>query len=301
MTTYAENIRGLLEARTALSGDLDDAMKLFPKATQYAAVYAHSGGVSGDQVKAAKDAIYQALRAGELRNVANDPARMDALLSGIMGANIASDGRITPKMFASNIQYARSAGLSLSDKFTNLTLPFLMGELQNGGKGAHGGQAGNALMSAYSTIVQGRIAKASLPEWEAAGQLDKRDVDDKGPREARRNQGHGQIHGRSARLRRRLDGELHRARHHEPNCDPGASLGDVRQPHGGRPDDLMALQDSRMSGFASMTTMAGAGDPRAAGQKFAMIQNGTVDLDGRLVACVRFAPHHGYRSPSSRP
>jgi hypothetical protein len=170
-TTPLANIGAIMEARLALGGDLNEAISTAGEMSKLRTIVGFSLGK--DRAKAAEDGVYDMLRTAEVRNVVKDPARRDALFKGMTAALIASNGRITPKQWHSTAIYGRSATQGLSDEFQNYRLPFLMQELQNGGKG---GPAGTALQALFRAIPLAIQKVSNIPEWRKLGMLDESKV-----------------------------------------------------------------------------------------------------------------------------
>lgn len=90
----------------------------------------------------------------------------------------AMGGTITTSDYLMTMKYAKTAALSLSDQFVYRELPTLIQEVKSAGGGMMGNasQAGTALMTLYSSIVQGKVPKSALPIWMATGLVKPSDV-----------------------------------------------------------------------------------------------------------------------------
>lgn len=93
-------------------------------------------------------------------------------------ALLAMGGTITASDYLMTMKYAKTAALSLNDRFVYDYLPTLIQEVKAGGGGLMGNasQAGTALMTLYSTIVQGVVKKAAVPIWLATGLIKPSDI-----------------------------------------------------------------------------------------------------------------------------
>jgi hypothetical protein len=90
----------------------------------------------------------------------------------------AMGGTITAGDYLTTMKYAKTAALSLSDQFVYRELPTLIQEVKSasGGMMGNASQAGTALMTLYSSIVQGKIPKAALPIWLQTGLVRPSDI-----------------------------------------------------------------------------------------------------------------------------
>ena len=176
-TTIAQNVRGIMEARLALSGNLQGAQRFYETAAKAGQVV---GFAQHDVSSGAKfsDSIYDMLRAGELANYVSDPAKLNSFIEGATRTAVYSQGKVFPKSYHMTAVYLRGALQGLSEDFYTNQLPFLMQELQTG-KGA-GGQAGSAIAQMAQTVSRATIAKKDVPEWVRLGLADGSKVDSKG-------------------------------------------------------------------------------------------------------------------------
>jgi hypothetical protein len=119
-----------------------------------------------------QDEVWSLVKAVEERGEL-DPTHFSAMLEGMLKADEASKGKVTPEMFQSTIKYARTAGMTLSDEFVTQVLPRLMQSWSSaGGGGGGGGGPGNALMSMFAKVVQGQMPAKAAEEFRAMGLVD---------------------------------------------------------------------------------------------------------------------------------
>lgn len=102
----------------------------------------------------ARDAVYEASRAGELKGLQN-PEDFIRYFDGMTKAISASGGKVDPKAFLQTTQYGRLASKGWDEEFYTKYLPSMMQEMGPS-------QTGTALMSLFGTTVQGKVTKRSL-------------------------------------------------------------------------------------------------------------------------------------------
>lgn len=134
-----------------------DAIKYMPLLQQAKmVVQAQLGQDSGDQV-------YDYAKSLEMIGATMDPKRFATLLDAMTKASLASGGRVSGAGFFSAIKYGRSAAQGWGDDFIGDVLPLLIQEMGGGGGGSGG--PGNALMSAYQTVVAGKMSNKAAEEF----------------------------------------------------------------------------------------------------------------------------------------
>ena len=89
-------------------------------------------------------------------------------------AVIASGGTVTPQQFFSAFKYSRAAKYGWNEEFIGQYLPRFIQEFASGRSGAGSGTGGpgNALMSAFSAIVAGRMTPKAVQAWADLGLVD---------------------------------------------------------------------------------------------------------------------------------
>lgn len=119
------------------------------------------------------DEVFNLVKALEQKGLAT-PENRSAFLSYVdemTKAVEASRGRVTPQSFQSAFLYGRQAMLGWDETFITTILPRLIQSWGGGGSGGGSGVRGpgNALMTAFSKIVQGQLSKTSKGELEDIG------------------------------------------------------------------------------------------------------------------------------------
>lgn len=109
----------------------------------------------------AKDAVYEMARAGELKGLQN-PDDFVRYFDGMTKAISASGGKIDPAGYMQATQYGKIAAKGWSEEFYTQYLPSMMQELRPSG-------AGTALMSMYSSFLQGNSTEKSVRRMDDLG------------------------------------------------------------------------------------------------------------------------------------
>lgn len=123
------------------------------------------GGNYGDQA-------YTVAKALEMKGAVRTPGEFNTQADLMAKAIVAAGGKLAPQDFLSTFKYGRSATIGWNDHFAYEILPTLIQEMKSSsGSGGVGGP-GNALMSVYDKVINGRIAQKDLPLWASLGLLD---------------------------------------------------------------------------------------------------------------------------------
>jgi len=164
-TTISGNLEAIRELRSVL-GSAQEAINALPTVARMQAILSTVSGV-----KDSKGTAFAVARALDLRGASLDPARFQREADMMTRAIVASGGTLNPAHFMSSVKYGRTAGGAWSPEFLYEIAPTLM-QAMGGGSGGGSGGPGNALMTAYSTVMNGKIAQKNLPLWMQLGLLD---------------------------------------------------------------------------------------------------------------------------------
>ena len=172
-STAAGNLRQLRELRSLLGDQhMGEAYAVLPTVMRTQAVLEALTGKQNDQIG------FQMSKVAELRQtgVMTLPflqRNMNELSKTLM----AMGGTLNVNDFLMTLKYAKTAGLSLSDRFVYSFLPTFMQEVKGGG-GFMGNTstAGTSVMRLYTQIVQGLVKKSAIPVWEQMGLIRPQDV-----------------------------------------------------------------------------------------------------------------------------
>lgn len=160
-TTYSENLKHLLELRFAF-GSTNKAMEHLDEVSKANTVLnAMKGG--------GKDQVWEFVKSLEGKNITADSKEFSSYLNTMTQVVQASGGRVDPKTFFGTFKYGRTATQFWDQSFIGGALPRLMQEMGSSGGGGGAGGPGNALMTAYSKIVQGQMSKTSAAEFQKLG------------------------------------------------------------------------------------------------------------------------------------
>lgn len=162
-STYSENLRHVRELRYAF-GDTPDALKYLEAVTKAnAALNAMKGGGT--------DQVWELVKSLEEKGLTAKPADFMSYIDQMTKAVVASGGKVTPAQFFSAFKFGRTAMLGWDENFITQYLPRLIQSWSGGGGLGSSGQMGpgNALMSAFSTVVGGHMTKAAALLWEKLG------------------------------------------------------------------------------------------------------------------------------------
>lgn len=163
-STATENLAAIRELRMVF-GDTNHAIQNMPVVQRLQAILANTSGSGGH------DEAYTVAKALEMKGATRTPGEFNTQADLMAKAIIAAGGKITARDFLGTFKYGRSATIGWSDQFTYSILPTLIQEMRGAGNGGAGGP-GNALMSAYATVVGGTIPQKALKVWQSLGLLD---------------------------------------------------------------------------------------------------------------------------------
>lgn len=166
MTSSAtENLAAIRELRMVF-GDTRHAMENVTTIQKIQGILASSG-------RGGEDEAYTLAKALEMKGAVRTPAEFAKQADLMSKAIIAGGGKLGAADFQSTFKYGRAATQGWSDQFAYSILPTLIQEMKSsGGSGGGAGGPGNALMSAYSAVVDGTIPQKSLKVWQQLGLLD---------------------------------------------------------------------------------------------------------------------------------
>lgn len=172
-STAAENLKQLRELRSIFGTQhMSEAYAILPSVMRTQGVLEALTGQKNDNIG------FQMAKVAELRQtgVMTLPflqRNIDELSRTLM----AMGGTINANDFLMTMKYAKTAGLSLSDRFVYDFLPTFMQEVKGGG-GFMGNTstAGTSIMRLYTQIVQGLVKKSAIPIWEEMGLIRPSDV-----------------------------------------------------------------------------------------------------------------------------
>lgn len=163
VTSNLETIRHL----RMVFADTQNATKYMPMVQQAQAVLRSVRGSN------TADESYEMAKALELKGATRSPEMFMNQADMMTKAIIASGGKVGATDFLSTAKYGRTATSGWDDEFFYTVVPTLIQEMKaRGGSGGGAGGPGNALMSAYQTVVAGVIPQKSLTTWQALGLLD---------------------------------------------------------------------------------------------------------------------------------
>lgn len=175
MFSVAEHAHSILKLRSAV-GDMHEAIALAPAFQKANAVLSAARDIKpGMHRLNPEDQAYDMARALEIKGVTRlGEKAITSYANSMTKAIIGMSGQIDAGDFHNTFKYGRAATRGWSQDFVENYLPTLMNEFKaKGGRSGGVTGPGNALMSAYSTIVDGRIGKKILPKWREMGLLDK--------------------------------------------------------------------------------------------------------------------------------
>lgn len=173
-STAASNLRQLRELRS-LFGDqhMAEAYAVLPTVSRTQAIMHALTGRRSENIG------FEMAKVAELRQsgVMTLPY-LQRNLDQLSRTLYAMGGTITASDYLMTMKYAKTAALSFSDQFVYRELPTLIQEVKSAGGGLMGNasQAGTALMTLYSSIVQGKMPKSSIPIWLATGLIKPSDI-----------------------------------------------------------------------------------------------------------------------------
>lgn len=168
-TTAAENLASIRELRQAMaSTDIGDVIGALPTIQRLQGVLKD---VRGD-LASARDEAYEVAKALELKGAVKTPTLFLTEANLMTKDIVASGGKVAGSDFLNAFKYGRAATAGWDQEFTYQILPTLIQEMKSSGGAGGGGGPGNALMSAYATVVGGTIPQKALKEWQKVGLLD---------------------------------------------------------------------------------------------------------------------------------
>lgn len=172
-STAAGNLKQLRELRSVFGTQhMSEAYAILPSVMRTQAVLEALTGKRDERLG------FQMAKVAELRQtgIMTLPflqRNMDELSKTLM----AMGGTLNVNDFLMTLKYAKTAGLSLSDRFVYDFLPTFMQEVKGGG-GFMGNTstAGTSVMRLYTQIVQGMVKKAAIPVWMEMGLIHGNDI-----------------------------------------------------------------------------------------------------------------------------
>ena len=168
-TTIAANMRGIMDGRLAFGGNLELASSFYEKTAKAGEVISST---MHDKSKGEgfSNEVYDLMRSGELANYVRDPKMLGDFLEGAQRTAVYSQGRISPKDYASTATYLRGSLMGLEPNFFTNQLPFLMQELQS--RGTTAGQAGSAINQMAGVLSRATVASKDTDRWVKDGLAD---------------------------------------------------------------------------------------------------------------------------------
>jgi hypothetical protein len=172
-STAAGNLKQLRELRSIFGTQhMDEAYAVLPSVMRTQAVLEALTGRQNDQIG------IQMAKVAELRQtgVMTLPF-LQRNMNELSRTLMAMGGTLNVNDFLMTLKYAKTAGLSLNDRFVYDFLPTFMQEVKGGG-GFMGNTstAGTSVMRLYTQIVQGLVKKAAIPVWEEMGLIQPNNV-----------------------------------------------------------------------------------------------------------------------------
>ncbi len=113
----------------------------------------------------AAEQMFELVRAGEMRNISLNPAKMRKFYDDAAKITEAFDGKIDPQDLFQFLKYARTNTPYLSERFVTSIAPSLMLEMGSS-------SAGTALTSLGQSIIAGKMTKRAAQEMERLGLID---------------------------------------------------------------------------------------------------------------------------------
>jgi len=173
-STAAENLKQLRELRS-LFGDqhMSEAYAVLPTVMRTQAVIEALTGKRNERLGFEMGKVAE-LRQTGVMTLPFLQRNMNELSKTLM----AMGGTLDVRDFLMTLKYAKTAGLSLSDRFVYDFLPTFMQEVKGGGGGmmSNTSTAGSAIMRLYTQIVQGLVKKSAQPVWEEMGLIRPQDI-----------------------------------------------------------------------------------------------------------------------------
>lgn len=171
--TASENLKAIRELRMVF-GDSQAAIANVATVQRLQAILqntsdGHGGRFGGDQA-------YTVAKALETKGAVRTPGEFNTQADMMAKAIVASGGKVGPQDFLSTFKYGRSATIGWKDHFAYEILPTLIQEMKSGAGSGGAGGPGNALMSVYDKVINGKIAQKDLPLWAQLGLLDQSKV-----------------------------------------------------------------------------------------------------------------------------
>jgi hypothetical protein len=163
-TNYADNLKHIRELRYAF-GDTPDAERYLETVTKSNAIL---NALNGGKGAGGTDQVWSLVKALEEKGLTANPALFQSYVDQMTKAVVASGGRVTPQMFFSAFKYGRTAMLGWNEEFVTQYLPRLI-QSWSGGGGSGTGGPGNALMSAFTKVVQGQMSLKGAQAFEHYG------------------------------------------------------------------------------------------------------------------------------------
>ena len=139
-------IRNPLNKGTSADEGVQDAMRHMNTLAGAAVVLKAQGGKNGGDT--ARE-LYDMVKSAEFRNAIGDK-QFDAAINGMVKADVATGGIVTPQAFLQMSQMAKGALPGLSDDFLYKIMPELAQEFR-------GQAAGTALASLYQQLISGQM------------------------------------------------------------------------------------------------------------------------------------------------
>lgn len=163
-SSAAENLAAIRELRMVF-GNTDHAIQNVATVQKLQAILASTG-------RGGKDEAYTVAKALEMKGAVRNPGEFNSEANLMAKAVIAGGGKVSAADFLNTFKYGRSATQGWSNQFAYAILPTLIQELKSAGGSGSAGNAGTALMSAYSAVVGGTVPQKALGVWQKLGLLD---------------------------------------------------------------------------------------------------------------------------------
>lgn len=165
-STATQNLAAIRELRMVF-GDTQHAIANMPVVQQLQAILQNVKGVSN-----AHDEAYTVAKALEMKGAVKTPGEFRIEADMMAKAIVASGGKVDARDFLSTFKYGRSATIGWDQAFAYTILPTLIQEMKNGAGTGGAGGPGNALMSVYDKVINGKIAQKDIPLWAQLGLID---------------------------------------------------------------------------------------------------------------------------------
>jgi hypothetical protein len=167
--TATQNLAAIRELRMVF-GDTQAAIANMPTVQKLQAILANTNDGHGGRLGG--ESAYTVAKALETKGAVRTPGEFTDQANLMTKAIVASGGKITPQDFLGTFKYGRSATMGWDNAFTYTILPTLIQEMKSSAGTGGAGGPGNALMSVYDKVINGKIAQKDLPIWQQLGLLD---------------------------------------------------------------------------------------------------------------------------------